>query len=118
MNVYWIRCQNNAWCSLSTLDLSHQHFDNLRGIYIIWYWQNKDNPRTVKVGQGMIRERLTAHRSDNKLQSYAEKGLYVTWTNLPPHLLAGVERYLGETLQPLESYLFPDDPPIRVNLPW
>ena len=119
MNVYWIRCQNNTWCPLNMVNLKPKRFDNLRGIYIIWYWDSPGNPRTVKVGQGFIRERLTAHRADSQIQAHASQNLYVTWTNIPPHLLDGVERYLGETLDPLVGYLFPKtDPPIPVNLPW
>ena len=119
MKVYWIRCQNNTWCPLNTVNLRLDRFDNLRGIYIIWYQDNLGNPRTVRVGQGFIRERLTAHRSDPQIQAYASQNLYVTWTNIPPHVLDGVERYLGETLIPLVGYLFPTtEPPIPVNLPW
>jgi hypothetical protein len=118
MNVYWIRCQNNAWCSLNTLNLNHKHFDNLRGVYIIWYWDSIDNPRTVKIGQGSVRQRLAEHRLDPQIQSYADRGLYVTWVNLPPHLLDGVERHLGDTLQPLVGSLFPAVQPIPVSLPW
>ena len=118
MKVYWIKCQNATWCLLNTLNLSHNHFDNLKGIYIIWYWDSMDNPRTVKVGQGFIKNRLSANRSDPQIQTYARSGLYVTWANLPPHLLDGVERYLGDTLQPLVGYMFPNVQPISVNLPW
>lgn len=118
MNVYWIRCQNNAWCSLNTLNLNHKHFDNLRGVYIIWYWDSIDNPRTVKVGQGSVRQRLAEHRLDPQIQSYADRGLYVTWAHLPPHLLDGMEKYLGETLEPLVGSLFPAVQSIPVSLPW
>ena len=118
MNVYWIRCQNNSWCPLNTLNLNHNHFDNLRGVYIIWYWDDHDNPRTVKVGQGFIRDRLAAHRHDSKIQANPSRTLYVTWANLPPHLLDGVEGYLGTTLTPVANYAFPTAKPITVNLPW
>lgn len=116
MNVYWVRCQNNTWCQLDTLNLNHNHFNNLRGVYIIWYWDSQGKPKAVKVGQGFIRERLAANRNDSQIQAY--KGLYVTWVSLPPHLLDGVERYLGNTLQPIVGYLFPNVQPISVNLPW
>ena len=54
MNLFWLKCENNAWCSLRDVDLSHSYYDNFVGIYIIWYWDNLGNPVTVKVGQVLI----------------------------------------------------------------
>ncbi len=116
MTVYWIRCQNDSWCLLNTVNLSHNHFNNLRGVYIIWH--GGIQPQTVRVGQGFIRDRLTAHRTDPQVQTYANQTLYVTWTSLPLHLLDGVEAYLAANLNPKENYRFPTATPISVNLPW
>ena len=69
MNLFWLKCENNAWCSLRDVDLSHSYYDNFVGIYIIWYWDNFGNPVTVKVGQGNLRERLTAHNTDPRIQT-------------------------------------------------
>ncbi len=118
MNLFWGKCENNAWCSLRNVDLSHSYYDSCEGIYIIWYWNNFGNPVTVRVGQGNIRDRLTAHRTDPQIQAYAHLNLLVTWTSLPSSYLNGVEAYLGKVLKPRVGSLFPDAKPIPVALPF
>ena len=116
MNVGWNKCQGNVWCKLNEVDLSHNHFDNMRGVYVIWY--NLHNPEAVRVGQGFIRDRLQAHRHDQDVQYYAHLGLYVTWARVPENSLNGVEAYLAQNLNPLVGEQFPNVPLISVNLPW
>lgn len=118
MNLFWMRCKNNSWCSLHNVDLSHNYYDNFEGIYIIWYWDSFGNPVTVRVGQGNIRNRLAAHRSDPQIQAYAHLNLLVTWTAVLPHSRNGVEAYLGKVLKPRVGSLFPNAKPIPVTLPF
>ena len=118
MNLFWLKCENNAWCSLRDVDLSHSYYDNFVGIYIIWYWDNLGNAVTVKVGQGNLRERLTAHNTDPRIQQYAHLNLLVTWTDTLPYLRDGVEVYLGKVLKPRVGSLFPNAKPIPVSLPF
>ena len=94
MNPFWVKCENNAWCSLQRVDLRHNYYDNLVGVYVIWYWDNLGNPVTVRVGQGNIRDRIIAHRRDPQIQAYVHLNLLVTWTSIPSHLLDGVEHTL------------------------
>ena len=118
MNLFWLKGENNAWCSLRDVDLSHSYYDNFVGIYIIWYWDNLGNAVTVKVGQGNLRERLTAHNTDPQIQQYAHLNLLVTWTDTLPDFRDGVEAYLGKVLKPRVGSLFPDAKPIPVSLPF
>ena len=118
MNLFWLKCENNAWCSLRDVDLSHSYYDNFVGIYIIWYWDNLGHPVTVKVGQGNLRERLTAHNTDPRIQQYAHLNLLVTWTDTLPYHRDGVEAYLGKVLKPRVGSLFPNAKPIPVSLPF
>lgn len=124
MNPFWMKCDNNAWCSLGRVDLSHKYYDNFEAVYIIWYWDNSGNPVTVRVGQGNLKDRLAAHRSDPQIQRYAHLNLLVTWTDVLPHLRNGVEVYLSKVLKPLVGSHFPDAkpipvvPPFRVNPLW
>lgn len=90
---------------------------NAFGVYVIWHGGPK--PRIVRVGQGVISDRLFDHRSNNLILSYASDGpLYVTWASVPAGLVDGVERYLAERYQPLVGDRFPDVAPIAVNSPW
>ena len=118
MNLFWVKCENNAWCALRSVDLSHNSYDNLIGVYIIWYWDNLGNPITVKIGQGNIKNRITAHRINPQIQAYAHMNLLVTWTSIPTYLLDGVEAYLGKVLKPRVGSLFPNAKPIPVELPF
>ena len=118
LHLFWVKCKNNAWCSLHNVDLSHSYYDSCEGIYIIWYWDNFGNPVTVRVGQGNIRDRLTAHRTDPQIQAHVHLNLLVTWTSLPSSYLNGVEAYLGKVLKPRVGSLFSDARPIPVALPF
>lgn len=114
-DLTWGKCVNNIWCPLYSLNLNHSLFNNLEGVYIIWYWDNLGSPKTVKVGQGNIRTRLTVHR-ENFPELYPDQELLVTWTSVPSIYQDGVENYVGNRLQPEGTY--PDVSPIPVNLPW
>ena len=116
MNVHWTKCEGGIWCKLHEVNLSHHHFDDLMGVYIIFY--TPLNPQVVRVGQGFIRDRIEAHRLDPQVQHYADFGLYVTWASIPEGCLDGVEVFLAQHLQPFVGHNFPNVAPIPVNLPW
>ena len=116
MQLTWIKCQGEAWCKLSTVNLEHPHFDNMKGVYIIWH--GGAHPATVYVGQGTIRDRLQYHRKNPQIQLYDNLGLYATWASVPETSLDGVEKYLGDRLKPIVTEKLPDAVPISVNLPW
>jgi hypothetical protein len=90
-----------------------------QGVYVIWYWDYFGYPRTVRVGKGYIKNRLQHHHSDPDIQRYAYRNLIVSWT---PILLEydrrRVERYLGDTLNPMVGERFPGVFYLPVNLPW
>ena len=112
----WIKCQENEWCGLLTVNLQHPHFHGLEGVYIIWHGGEK--PWTVYVGQGAIADRLAAHRTEPSIRQYAPWGLFVTWAKVDAFSREGVERFLADRLAPKEGVAHPQAPPIAVNLPW
>lgn len=116
MTVTWIKCGNGGnWCPLETLDL--EGVGAVAGVYIIWHDGNPS--RVVRVGQGAIKARLSAHRNDAKILTYRASGtLRVTWAAVPAVYRDGVERHLAETWGPLVGDAFPDVQPIAVNSPW
>jgi hypothetical protein len=112
--LYWVKSKGNDWLSLDRVNLD---LVSTTGAYIIWH--SGPTPRTVRVGQGDIKTRLSAHRLDPKIGAYRPHGgLWVTWAAVSPAALNGVERYLAEQLRPLVGDRFPDVTPIPVNLPW
>lgn len=113
----WRKCTGrpSEWCSLLDLNLNHRHFEGLKGVYVIWHGGAR--PIAVRVGQGVIRDRLRAHQSNLAVLAYASYGLFVTWAAVPKQDRDGVERYLAEYLQPLFGARYPSATPISVNLP-
>lgn len=116
MKLSWLKCVGDVWCKLSTVNLSHQHFDSMNGVYIIWH--GGSNPQTVYVGSGNIRERLKAHKNAQDILRYEDSGLFVTWARVAGNEQLGVEAYLADSLHPLVGDRHPGVDSIRVNLPW
>ena len=117
----WRQCmaadETPRWCALERVDTST--ITATQGVYVIWH--GGDEPDTVRVGQaffGTIGEMLERHRTDADILAFRHLGLYVTWADIPDEtLLDGVERYLGDALQPLLGKP-PAAEPVPVNLPW
>lgn len=116
-NLTWNKCgESKTWCDFFTLNLTHEHFDDMEGVYIIWHTGNP--AKTVRVGQGVIKDRLASHRDDRAIAGYKSHGMKVTWARVSATQRNGVERYLAEALSPLVGDRFPDVAAIQVNLPW
>lgn len=113
LTVKWIKCgDGRQWCPLVDLNL-----DNLTtsGVYVIWHEGSPS--RVVRIGQGVIADRLSAHRTDAAILVHAKKGkLRVTWASVPVAQRDGVERYLANHYQPLVGDAYPNVEPIPVNL--
>ena len=76
-----------------------------------------DPPNVVRIGQGGIAARLTAHRADQAILAYRQRGkLMVTWAALLASQMDGVERFLANRYTPLIGDRHPDVLPIEVNL--
>lgn len=144
MTVHWQKCNNylswGSWCRLDSdllddprleirLSRNLYGFDTsigITGVYIIWAGIG-DNRTILKVGSGIIKERLRAHLNDPKVQSHEHKGLYATWAYIGPSFKPdgqlndrerGVERFLGLILNPKLGERFPNNVDfILVNLP-
>lgn len=115
LNLDWVKCEGGRWCNLLNLNLGHEHFNDMEGVYVIWH--ASQNPATVRVGQGFIRDRLVAHREDSAILAYQQYGLYVTWARVAAVYRDGVERYLAAALKPKVGSRFPEAVSIEVNLP-
>lgn len=115
MNVQWNKCKGDMWCELNRVNLQHEHFTGMCGVYVIWY--GGKSPKYVRVGKGNINERLATHRKDLDIQAYASQTLFVTWASVTAMNHEGVEAYLADKLNPLVSERFPNAEPIPINLP-
>ena len=116
MQLSWTRCQGNVWCKLNFVNLYHEHFNDMHGVYIIWH--GGATPEVVYVGKGNIKERLAKHRIDSEIQQYEHLDLYVTWATVHERYQDGVEAYLANTWCPKVGPNHPQAVPIAVNSPW
>ncbi|HBA51413.1 MAG: hypothetical protein UV63_C0054G0007 [Microgenomates group bacterium GW2011_GWC1_43_11] len=116
MILNWIKCGGDQWCDFFNLNLNHSHFDNIEGVYIIWH--GAPRAAVVYVGQGNIRDRIAAHRTESAILHYRNNGLFVTWAQVTDSSRNGVERYLANTWNPLVGSQCPYATPIAVNSPW
>lgn len=114
LTYQWSKLSNGVYAPLKQLDLTR--VAGLLGIYTIFHTEAV--PHAVRVGQGLIGQRLDAHRSDPEILAYEAFGtLIATWIIPPAAYLNGIERFLGDALQPYVGDRFPDAAPIAVNLP-
>jgi len=112
LTLSWGKCGDDKhWCDFAKLDLTADLFANLKGVYIIW-----SRKQVVRLGSGIIKDRITVHRKDQKITAY--KKLKTTWAKVNASQMEGVEKYLADKLNPAIGEAFPDRTPIPVNLPW
>ena len=112
MNVNWGKCSDDGhWCSFENVKLDSDSFKEKKGVYII-----QSGEIVVRLGSGIIKDRLAAHREDSEVNNYQE--MKVTWAKVNENQMQGVEKYLADTLNPVVGERFPDRTPIEVNLPW
>lgn len=114
-HLHWIKSIDNKWLNFSQLDLTHIH---ATGVYIIWH--GGENPQIVRVGQGNIASKLTAHRMNHQIMRFALRGpLMVTWAEiLEPARRDGIEAYLNQQFSPLVRDKAPEVPPIAARSPF
>ena len=129
ITVQWQRClKNSLWCQFNEKLLSNGRFEthlgdhsvNISGIYIIW---TGIGDRTVlKVGSGIIKDKLEAHLRDPEIQAYKPTRLYVTWASTlsvigTEEIQKGIEKFLDIVFKPKLAEHLPDVDLVMVNLP-
>jgi hypothetical protein len=116
--VDWIKRRQGDeqhWCDLFRVPVSHEHFNDVAGVYVIWH--NGHNP-VLRVGQGYVRTELSTLKLDPRIRSIAtDSPVFVSWASVQRALRDGVERYLIDMLGPQIVTDVPDTEPIEVNLP-
>ena len=120
--VSWSRCGDDSHsCDFLRLRLDSDSLSK-GGVYVIWSEDPDGSRKTaVYVGTGKpISECLARHRSETAITRHGRNGriLRATWARIGKNERGGVERYLADTLQPLEGDRWSDDDPVPVNLPW
>ena len=113
LTIKWKKCgDDNHWCDFKNLELDTDHLKGLKGVYIIW----SSGSSVVRLGSGIIKDRIEDHRKDAKITAY--KNLLVAWAKVNANQMQGVEKFLADTYDPKVGERFPDRKAITVNLPW
>ena len=129
ITVQWQRClKNSLWCQFNEKLLSNGRFEtrlgdhsvNISGVYILW--TGIDNRTVLKVGSGIIKDKLEAHLRDPEIQAYKPTRLYVTWASTlsvigAEEIQKGVEKFLDVVFKPKLAEHLPDVDLVMVNLP-
>jgi len=109
----------NASGSGLYLDVDQEYFDDVAGVYLIFYETDSRNDTAVKVGRGNIREEIRRWRNHPDIITYHAYGLRVVWAKVKNlDLLDGMAKYLTQKLGPLVEEEFPECSPVAVNLPF
>lgn len=130
ITVHWQKCMKNSfWCPLNEKLLNDGRLEarlgdysaGISGVYIIW--TGTENNRTVlKVGSGIIKDKLAAHLKDPEIQAYKPTRLYVTWASTlstigSEKIQRGIEKFLEIVFKPKLVEYLPDVDLVMVNLP-
>lgn len=130
ITLHWQKCiKNSLWCQFNEKLLNDNrlvtgfgdHSVDVSGVYIIW--TGIDNDRTVlKVGSGIVKDKLAEHLNDPEIQVYKPTRLYVTWASVlsvirPEEVQTGIEKFLGIVFKPKLAESLSDVDPIVANLP-
>lgn len=130
ITVHWQKClKNSLWCPFNEKLLNDGRLEarlgdysaGISGVYIIW--TGTDNNRTVlKVGSGIIKDKLAVHLKDPEIQAYQPTRLYVTWGSTvstigPQEIQKGIEKFLEIVFKPKLGADSPDVDLVMVNLP-
>lgn len=118
LKLEWIKCQSGDFCRFMDVNLSHDHFKGLSGVYVIW--KKSVSIPSIYVGQGDIADRLAKHRQNKEITQYntSNDPLLVSWAKVASNQRDGVEAYLAKVCKPIVGDRHPDANPITVNLPF
>lgn len=113
--VEWNKGREGGWCTLAEVDLEDESFQGMEGVYVLW--SGRDNPITLRVGQGYIKGLLASELANHRLAGYRAEELFVTWARVNQLHRADVARYLAKVLEPTLGDRYPEGSQIPVNLP-
>lgn len=116
MALQWYKCKGGVWCDLFQLDLEHEYLQGIEGVYVIW--SGIDNKSTLKIGSGMIAQKLMKETQDLAVQAFSHLGVYVSWAEVSSFKRDGYMVYLFNELNPKLPVQVPTAIPFKINLPW
>jgi pSer/pThr/pTyr-binding forkhead associated (FHA) protein len=113
----WHNNGKGKWWTLAEANVEDDSFDNLEGVYIIWY--EDQNQVTLRVGRGHIRDCIVKERNSKDMWRYAQQHeLYLTWAQVGSRYSENITKYIAETVKPKFKSSHSDVEPFVVNLPW
>ena len=130
ITVRWQRCiKNSLWCPFNEkllndgrleVGLGERRF-GISGVYIIWT-QIDNHPTVLKVGSGIIKDRLAVDLQNPDIRAYQPTRLYVTWASTlsgvgSEEIQTGIEKFLEIVFKPKLTGNLPDVDLVMVNLP-
>ena len=129
VTLRWQRCiKNSLWCQFNKKLLNDgrletrlvDHSIGISGVYIIW--TGIEERTVLKVGSGIIKDKLAVDLRDPEIQAYKPTRLYVTWASTlsvvgAKDIQKGIEKFLEVVFKPKLMEGLPDIELVMVNLP-
>jgi len=102
----WVKKDNGQWYKLFELELCEGSFQDLAGIYLVFYPAKNSplhNPQysVLKLGQGHVKTKILQLRNDPEMIKHQGNEPFVTWIVVPPELMDKIEQVLVKNLGPI-----------------
>ncbi len=118
MTVEWKKCTGKEWCELYRLNTSHDYFQELEGVFIIWYINDEEERNVLIVGKGNIATQLNDLKDDAAVRAFESHKVFVTWAIIPTKKIKGITVFLQKKLQPMINDDSSKGFAAKINLPW
>ncbi len=110
MEIGWAKRDDGTWFDLGDGAGEELLIDGKKGVFVVFH-----AALVVAVGGGGIAEGLA--RTRKELQTRLSSELQVTWAEVEPNQIEGVERFLLDQMAPLTGGRVLNCRPVAVNLP-
>ncbi len=120
LKLNWHGGKPGIWHQLTDPQMYDDIPEDIVGVYVIWEQLTPSHINVIKVGQGIIKDRLSVHRNDDEIigDGSSLHMIFVAWAEVAPDMINGVEAFLGRHLKPEVGDRFPKDEEVLVNFPF
>jgi pSer/pThr/pTyr-binding forkhead associated (FHA) protein len=113
----WYKNGAGTWWTLAEANVEDAQFDDMEGVYVIWY--DDQNHVTLRVGHGHIRDCIVRERNDEEMWQHAQQHeIYLTWAKVDRKYQEVVAKYIAKAAKPKLKSTYGDVGVSAVNLPW
>lgn len=111
---------SNQIVTLNYLDTYASHLDGVEGVYVIWVEPVIGWPQAIRVGQGVIAQRLRDHQDSDDIMhaDYSDLPRHVAWASVELVYRNDIEGFLAHHYHPLRGERYPSLGRLNCNFPF